>query len=138
LNNVADGVPAYSLYHTLPSAGFVVDGRGWRGYEVCRPKQLGTPSVTEIKVRKRAELAGTTAIHYYTQHQPPAMEPLVVSIPEVTRIAGISRSEVYRRLCKGQLRAIKSGARTLILMESLRQHLASLPAATFTAPVIDI
>jgi hypothetical protein len=32
------------------------------------------------------------------------------------------------------VRAVKSGSRTLILMDSLQAHLASLPAATFRAP----
>jgi len=58
-------------------------------------------------------------------------EPLAVAIPDATRISGLSRSEVYRCLGDGRLRAVKSGARTLILMDSLKAHLASLPAATF-------
>ena len=58
-------------------------------------------------------------------------DPLAVPIPEAVRLSGISRSELYRRLAAGHVRAVKSGARTLILMDSLREHLASLPAATF-------
>ena len=61
-------------------------------------------------------------------------DPLAVPIQEAVRISGISRSELYRRLGSGDVRAVKSGARTLILMDSLRAHLASLPAATFRAP----
>ena len=60
--------------------------------------------------------------------------PLAVTIPEATRVSGLSRSELYRRLADGKVRAVKSGARTLILMDSLRAHLESLPSATFRAP----
>ena len=64
----------------------------------------------------------------------PFMEPLAAPIPDACRISGLSRSEIYRRLVTGDIRAVKSGSRTLILMDSLRAHLASLPLATFRAP----
>jgi hypothetical protein len=69
-----------------------------------------------------------------TSNAPPATEALAVSIAEASRISGLGRSELYRRLGRKQVCAVKSGSRTLILMESLRQHLASLPPATFRAP----
>jgi len=62
------------------------------------------------------------------------MEPLAAPIPDACRVSGLSRSEIYRRLAAGDIRAVKSGSRTLILMDSLRAHLAGLPAATFRAP----
>ena len=62
------------------------------------------------------------------------LEPLAAPIPDACRISGLSRSEIYRRLASGDIRAVKSGSRTLILMDSLRGHLASLPPATFRAP----
>jgi hypothetical protein len=62
------------------------------------------------------------------------VEPLALPIPDAQRVSGLSRSEIYRRLAAGDIRAIKSGSRTLILMDSLRAHLAALPAATFRAP----
>jgi hypothetical protein len=61
----------------------------------------------------------------------PEVERLAVSIPDATIISGLSRSEIYRQLAAGDIRAVKAGARTLILMDSLRAHLASLPPATF-------
>jgi hypothetical protein len=61
-------------------------------------------------------------------------EPLTVTIPEAVRLSGLSRSELYRRLSDGQVRAVKAGSRTLIVMDSLRGHIASLPAATFRRP----
>jgi hypothetical protein len=62
------------------------------------------------------------------------IEPIAAAIPDACRVSGMSRSEIYRRLAAGDIRAVKSGSRTLILMDSLRAHLASLPAATFRAP----
>lgn len=59
------------------------------------------------------------------------ISPMAVTIHEAVRVSGLSRSELYRRLADGKVLAVKSGARTLILMESLRAHLASLPPATF-------
>ena len=56
---------------------------------------------------------------------------VTVTIPDVTRLTGISRSEVYRLLSMGTLRAVKAGVRTLVWWDSVEQHLASLPEATF-------
>lgn len=59
------------------------------------------------------------------------IERLAVSIPDAIAVSGLSRSEIYRRLAAGDIRAVKSGARTLIPMESLKAYLASLPPASF-------
>jgi hypothetical protein len=60
------------------------------------------------------------------------LEPLAVTVDEGVRIIGRSRSEIYRKLASGELRAKKDGKRTLILFESLKQSIANLPDATFT------
>lgn len=57
--------------------------------------------------------------------------PLTAPIPVACRYSGLTRSEIYRRLATGDILAVKSGSRTLILMESLRAHIAGLPVATF-------
>lgn len=62
------------------------------------------------------------------------IDPLAVPIPEAVRLSGISRSELYRRLATGQVRAVKSGARTLIVWASLQAHIDGLPPAEFRAP----
>jgi hypothetical protein len=64
----------------------------------------------------------------------PFAEVLTAPIPDACRISGLSRSEIYRRLATGDIRAVKSGARTLIIMDSLRAYLMRLPPATFRAP----
>jgi hypothetical protein len=56
----------------------------------------------------------------------PFLDVVAVSIPDASRVSGLSRSEIYRRLAAGDIRAVKSGSRTLILMDSLRAHLVNL------------
>ena len=63
-----------------------------------------------------------------------SLEILAAPIPLASLISGLSRSAIYRHLAAGDIHAIKAGSRTLILMGSLRAHLANLPAATFRAP----
>ena len=86
-----------------------------------------------ILVKGRCALTADVAINRI-EAQPARFhgDPVTVSIKESVRISGISRSEIYRRLKAKKLRAVKSGKHTLILMESLRQHLASLPPAEFS------
>jgi excisionase family DNA binding protein len=62
------------------------------------------------------------------------VEPMAAPIPDACRYSGLSRSEIYRCLADGRIQAVKSGARTLILMDTVRAHLATLPRATFRAP----
>ena len=63
--------------------------------------------------------------------QPTRIDPVALPIAEAVTFSGMSRSAVYRELANGNLRAVKSGSRTLVLVESIRSYLASLPAATF-------
>jgi excisionase family DNA binding protein len=62
------------------------------------------------------------------------VEPMAAPILDACRFSGLSRSEIYRCLGDGRLQAVKSGSRTLILMDTVRAYLASLPRATFRAP----
>ncbi len=64
----------------------------------------------------------------------PKGNAFTATIPDASDYSGLSRSELYRLLSVGQIRAVKSGKRTLILMDSLRAHLESLPPAQFRAP----
>jgi len=61
------------------------------------------------------------------------IEPIAAPISDACRLSGLSRSEMYRRLSAGDIQAVKSGSRTLVLVGSLRAHMASLPIATFGA-----
>ena len=59
--------------------------------------------------------------------------PIFVSIADARTISGLSRSAIYRQLAAGNIRAVKGGSRTLIVLESLIKHLEALPQATFRA-----
>jgi hypothetical protein len=63
--------------------------------------------------------------------------PVTASISRTSDLTGLSRSEIYRQLAAGKLHAVKSGRSTLVVIQSALDHLASLPAATFRAPVME-
>ena len=58
-----------------------------------------------------------------------APEPMLLSIADAVRLTSISRSELYRLMGSGRLKAVKRGVRTFIPTEELRRFLATLPAA---------
>lgn len=58
-------------------------------------------------------------------------ERLGVKPIEAGQLIGESRNTVYRLLAGGKLQAVKRGASTIVLMSSIRAHMASLPPATF-------
>jgi hypothetical protein len=72
--------------------------------------------------------------HYESSDLAGGAQPLTVTIPEATRLSGLSRSEIYRRLAAGDITARKSGCRTLIIWASLKAHIEALPPAEFRAP----
>ena len=47
-------------------------------------------------------------------------EPLAVPIDRAVMLSGMSRSAIYRELGAGNLRASKQGARTLVLVDSIK------------------
>jgi len=63
-----------------------------------------------------------------TQAQTPD-DPWAAPIPEAVRRSGLSRSEIYRQISKKNIKAVKSGRTLLVLMDTVRAHLASLPPA---------
>ena len=58
-----------------------------------------------------------------------AQEPLSVTIQETQRLTGESRSSVYNHIASGEYDARKSGARVLIIYDSIKRRLAKLPRA---------
>lgn len=53
---------------------------------------------------------------------------LAVSIREAATRLGLSRTRLYQELAAGRIKAVKSGRRTLVLVESLKAYLARLSA----------
>jgi hypothetical protein len=58
-------------------------------------------------------------------------DPITVTIENCVARTGWSRSEVYRLLAAGHLRARKQASKTLIEWASVMEHHASLPPAKF-------
>lgn len=58
-------------------------------------------------------------------------EPICIKIPEAVRVTGLSRSRIYELMKSGDIRFVKVGSSTLILMESVRTFLLGrlVPAA---------
>lgn len=59
-------------------------------------------------------------------------EPALVSISVGRRdyLGGKSRAAVYRDLGEGKYKAVKDGKRIFLVVQSLKDHVAALPAAT--------
>ena len=56
----------------------------------------------------------------------------ITPIPDAQRrMGGESRSGIYRALARGELKAVKRGRRTMIVVESIRQRILQLQQAQF-------
>jgi excisionase family DNA binding protein len=49
----------------------------------------------------------------------PPITPITISVREAARRAGVSRSRIYELLKSGEIRAIKDGSRTLVIVASI-------------------
>jgi hypothetical protein len=60
------------------------------------------------------------------------LEPLLCSIQAGTAVIGRSERFIIDAIARGKLKAVKSDRRTLLIVESLKDYVASLPPATGT------
>jgi hypothetical protein len=70
-------------------------------------------------------------IGYLMQNPTGGIPPAIMSVKDACQWSHLSRSEVYRQLAAGTIRAVKLRSRTFVLMDSLHHFIANLPAAKF-------
>jgi hypothetical protein len=64
---------------------------------------------------------------------PDRLKPFVVSVPEAARLQGRGRkpgggrNAIYDQIANGELEAVKDGARTMVIVESIERRQANLP-----------
>ena len=61
-----------------------------------------------------------------------SLEPLLRSIQAGTAIIGRSERFIIDAIARGKIEAVKSDRRTLLVVQSLKNYVASLPAAKGT------
>jgi Helix-turn-helix domain len=61
-------------------------------------------------------------------------EVIAHTMTEAARISGLGRTTLYAAIGSGKLDARKSGKRTIVLAESLREFIAGLPVADIRKP----
>jgi hypothetical protein len=57
------------------------------------------------------------------------LPPILCRIPQAAAMIGRGQRFVYEAIATGQIEAVKSDKRTLVVVESLRRYVAGLPAA---------
>jgi hypothetical protein len=62
------------------------------------------------------------------------MSPILCSIPAASAMIGRGTQAIYDLIGGGKIRAVKSDGRTLIVVDSLREYAATLPAAKVKPP----
>ena len=58
------------------------------------------------------------------------VEPIFVSVAAAAEILATSRSEIYQRIARGELDAVKDGSRTKVTFDSVKRCAAALPKAS--------
>lgn len=91
------------------------------------PAQLAGQDTSYSAARVAHQSGGDVTSGPTPQHP----DRITATINVTAQITGFSRSEIYRLLTAGDLKAVKRGRKTLILMNSVTGYLASLPLAEF-------
>jgi hypothetical protein len=64
------------------------------------------------------------------EKEAPLLSPILCSIPHAAAAIGRGTTFIYEAVAAGQIEAVKSNKRTLIVVESLRSYARKLPRAT--------
>lgn len=60
---------------------------------------------------------------------PELLTPLLVTVPQAAAMIARGVSSIYVAIGDGKIKAVKSDRRTLVVVDSLHEYVASLPAA---------
>jgi excisionase family DNA binding protein len=56
-----------------------------------------------------------------------SISPITVSVKDAAAITGLSKWTIYKRLDDKSIESLYEGSRRLVVVESLRRYIASLP-----------
>jgi hypothetical protein len=65
-----------------------------------------------------------------------AIEPELETMRDGCFRIAVSQAEMYRLLGLGKVKGVKAGKRTLLIVQSLKAHVASLPPAKIKPPTV--
>jgi hypothetical protein len=68
-------------------------------------------------------------IHHSGEVAAPILAPILVTIPQAAAFIGRGTRFIYEAIATAKIRAVKSDKRTLVVVESLHEYVAGLPAA---------
>jgi hypothetical protein len=60
------------------------------------------------------------------------VQPIAVSIPQASQMIGRGIATIYELLGRGEIEAVKSDGRTLVLVASLHSYIGRLPRVQIT------
>ena len=86
-------------------------------HRLIAPSFGPAPSLSDVRKKQRR------------RPKPDLVNAITVSVDDACSITGLSRSFIYELMVKNVLDARKAGSRRLILVESLRRYIDSLPTA---------
>jgi hypothetical protein len=58
-------------------------------------------------------------------------QPMLISVDRVSDLIGKCRRSVYQLIATDKLEAVKAGRNTLVIYDSVKRYVDSLPAAKF-------
>jgi hypothetical protein len=61
------------------------------------------------------------------------LDPMLVTVDRVTDLIGKCRRSVYQLIATDKLEAVKSGRNTLVVYDSVKRYVDSLPPARFSS-----
>jgi hypothetical protein len=70
--------------------------------------------------------------------EPVDLEPITIDVKEAIRLSSLGRTFIYQKMSEGSFKSVKAKNRRLIIFESFKKWLISLPTeAEETAPTSD-